>query len=540
VPGWNFADVFECIAGTLPDSTALVHGDRQVAWRGFDAHADAIAAALTAAGLREGAAVALHAFNCPEYIEATYAAFKARMVPMNTNYRYVGSELSALWLDARVEAVVFAASLADKIEPVRSEVPSVKLWLAIDDGLAECPPWATPYASAATSPPFSPAAISPARSGDDLLLLYTGGTTGLPKGVMWRQDDLYGLFSERGWRDPAEQDLGAVRSRVTTEAPPVWVVASPLMHGTGWFCALQALCRGGTVVTLPGQSFDVELLLDTMVARNATALTIVGDAFSRPIVDALQASPSRWNLGALRVVYSSGVTWSDAVKQQLLEHCPHAMLVDILSSSEAIGLGQSVMRAGGSAPTSRFSVGERARVIGDDGVDVVAGSGSVGRLAVAGRVPLGYLNDPKKTAQTFPVLDGVRYSVPGDMAAVESDGTITLLGRGSLCINTGGEKVYPEEVEARIRDHPGVADVVVIGLPDARWGEVVCAAVVADAVSADDLVDHVRQRLAPYKVPRLVHFFESLDRQANGKADYLAIRGLCSDRSTSMETRRLS
>lgn len=523
--GWNFADVYDAAADCIESHIALVHGDRELTWNDFEARAAAIAVDLMDAGLTRQSRVALALFNCPEYLEATYAAFKAGVTPMNTNYRYVGDELVHLWTDAQVEAVIFSSSLADTISDIRTEIGFVKRWLAVDDGNG-CPPWATPYEAVATNTTVR-APGSPERSGDDLLLLYTGGTTGLPKGVMWRQDDLYTLFSDRDWRDPLEQDLDRVRVRLATQPRPVWLVASPLMHGTGWFCALQALCRGGTVITLPGRSFDVQEMLDTVSDRHATALTIVGDAFCRPIVDVLDTTPGRWDLTTLRLVYSSGVTWSDAVKRRLLEHCTNATLVDILSSSEAIGLGTSVMRASDLSSATRFRVGRHARVLDDGGRDLVPGSGTVGRIAVAGRVPLGYLNDPAKSAQTFIELDSTRYSIPGDMATVESDGTISLLGRGSLCINTGGEKVYPEEVESCIRTHPGVRDVAVVGVPDSRWGEVVTAAVVADDVETDDLVEHVRGKLAPYKVPRQVHYFHDLNRLPNGKADYLAIRSRC-------------
>jgi 3-oxocholest-4-en-26-oate---CoA ligase len=523
--GWNFADVFDAAADCIGSRTALVHGDREVTWNDFEARAAAIAVDLMRAGLTGQSRVALALFNGPEYLEATYAAFKAGVTPMNTNYRYVGDELVHLWTDAQVEAVIFSSSLAATISDIRTEIGFVKRWLVVDDG-SGCPPWATPYEAVATNTPVC-APGWPERSGDDLLLLYTGGTTGLPKGVMWRQDDLYTLFSDRDWRDPLEQDLDRVRARLATQPGPVWLVASPLMHGTGWFCALQALCRGGTVITLPGRSFDVQALLDTMSGRHATALTIVGDAFCRPIVDLLTEAPGRWDLTTLRLVYSSGVTWSDAVKRRLLEHCPDATLVDILSSSEAIGLGTSVMRVGDMSSGARFRVGQHARVIDDGGRDLIPGSGAIGRIAVAGRVPLGYLNDAAKSAQTFVELDGSRYSIPGDMATIEADGTITLLGRGSLCINTAGEKVYPEEVESCIRTHPRVRDVAVVGVPDPRWGEIVTAAVVADDVEAGDLVEHIRGKLAPYKVPRRVHYFVDLNRLPNGKADYLSIRNRC-------------
>ena len=518
LPQWTFADVWETVAATVPDRVALSHGEMRVTWRDFDARANGIAAALLDAGLQHQDKVALYLHNAPAYLESVFAALKSSLVPVNTNYRYTGDELVQLWTDADAAAVVFHGAFATQAEAVRARCPAVKAWLFVDDGQAECPSWAIPYETAAQSSTVSAAAVRN-RSGDDLIIIYTGGTTGLPRGVMWRQHDMF--LASNTTSDPETADLEHVRSRIDVATPPVGLPAAPLMHGTGFVFAATILNRGGTVVTLPGMSFDVKQLLDTMSDEGVTDVCIVGDAFCRPIVDALDPEPDRWNLSRLKVVSSSGMAWSASVKERLLVHAPDALLIDFLNSSEASGMGRSLTskRAAGG---SRFQLGKNACVIDDEGRPLVKGSGEAGRLAVRGHLPLGYYKDPEKTAATFPVIDGVRYSIPGDLASVEDDGSITLLGRGSTCINTGGEKVFPEEVEEAIKSLDGVADALVIGVPHERFGQMVTAAVEwADGASPDEaaLLEHLRGMLAGHKIPRVIMPVESLDRGPNGKAD---------------------
>jgi fatty-acyl-CoA synthase len=343
---------------------------------------------------------------------------------------------------------------------------------------------------------------------------------------MRRQHDMYRPSAVA--HDPPEADLDHVRARVTAaERRPVGLPASPLMHGTGLVFAGTVLSRGGTVVTTTSRRFDTTELLDVLDAWRVSALCIVGDAFCRPIVDTLNANPGRWDLSHLAAVSSSGMVWSADVKKELLVHAPGAVLLDMLNSSEASGMGRSIVSTRRPHGGSRFRLGENAYVIDDDGKPVVPGSGQVGRVAVRGHLPLGYHKDPAKTAATFPVIDGVRCSVPGDHAIVEADGTVTLLGRGSTSINTGGEKVFPEEVEDALRSHPDVHDAVVVGVPDPRFGQTVAALVAAAPGAQADpsaLVAHVRERLAAYKAPRHVLVTDSVGRGPNGKADYVAVR----------------
>lgn len=520
---WTFADVWETIADSIPERTALIHGETRLTWREFDRRADGIAQALLGSGLGAQEKVALYLHNTPAYMETAFAAFKASLVPVNTNYRYTGDELVQLWTNADAAAVVFHASFLTQAEAVRARCPDVKVWICADDGTAPCPTWALPYENAAASaasrtrPPCG-------RSGDDQLLIYTGGTTGLPRGVMWRQHDMFLASNTTG--DPEVADQDHVRARILASAGPVGLPAAPLMHGTGFVFAATILNRGGAIVTLPGLSFDVNRLLDTMTEERVTDLCIVGDAFCRPMVDALDAQPARWDLSGLKVVSSSGMAWSAAVKERLLVHAPNALLIDFLNASEASGMGRSLTSTRRAASGARFQLGRNACVIDDAGNPIAAGSGDAGRLAVRGHIPLGYYKDLAKTAATFPVIGGIRYSVPGDLATVEADGTITLLGRGSTCINTGGEKVFPEEVEDAIKTHPGVADALVVGLPHERFGQMVAAAVEWAKDAEPDtpaLLEHLRAGLAGHKIPRAVVPVETLGRGPNGKADRPAV-----------------
>ena len=523
---WNYADVWETVADTQPEAPALVQGARTVHWQVFDHRADNVARWLLDGGAVRQSSVALYLTNCPEYLEASFAAYKVSLIPVNTNYRYADDELAYLWENADAGAVVFHGAFTPMVERIRDRVPGVWGWLWVDDGTEPCPPWAVDYESVAagawqgrTSAPWS-------RSPDDLHMLYTGGTTGMPKGVMWRQDDLFARMNAAGFRRfDDEAGTAAVRDDIERNGPGMTLLpACPLMHGTGGFTAMECLSEGGKVVTLAGRSFDPVELLDTVERQQVNGLVIVGDAFAKPILAALDAHPGRWDLSNLVGMISSGVMWSAETKAGLLGHHPNMLLVDAFSSSEALGMGSSVSGAGTTASTARFTLGPEVRVLDDDGNDVVPGSGVPGVLALGGRIPLGYYKDEKKSAATFRVIDGKRYSVPGDYAQVEADGTIHLLGRGSVCINTGGEKVYPEEVEEAIKTLEGVRDAVAVGIPNDRFGEEIVAVVelrtAGGEVSADDVISHVKGKLAGYKAPRKVRFVETIGRSPSGKVDY--------------------
>jgi len=526
VPGWTFADLWEVNADQLPDAPALVQGDRRRSWRELDDRADGVAAWLLSLGVAEQDKVAQYLYNSPEYLESMLAAYKAGLVPVNTNYRYADDELLYLWDNADAVAVVFHGAFSERIEGLRDRLPKVKGWLWVDDGSGSCPAWATPYESAASSD--VPRQRGPwGRDGDHLYMLYTGGTTGMPKGVMWRQDDLIMLLAgQLGGAFPETPDYEAVRAMRTAPGPNA-LPACPLMHGTGALISMVTLTQGGCVVLLEGRNYDPVELLDTIEREKANIVVIVGDAFAKPMLRALDAEPGRWDLSSVLGMTSSGVMWSAETKRGLLAHHGSMMLMDGFSSSEALGMGASISGGGTAAETAKFQLGPNARVITEDGRFVEPGSGEIGMVGVGGRVPLGYYKDEEKSARTFKVIDGVRYSIPGDFATVEADGTIALLGRGSVCINTGGEKVFPEEVEEALKTHPAVADAVVVGVPDEKWGEAITALVEpapGETPGEADLIEHVRSRLSAFKSPKRVLLVDTVGRAPNGKVDYKRCR----------------
>jgi acyl-CoA synthetase (AMP-forming)/AMP-acid ligase II len=526
--GWNFADLWETISVQLADALAQQHGERVYSWRDFNRRANGVAAALLEIdGVEEQDKVALYLYNSPEYLEATFAAFKAGYATANTNYRYANDELVYLGDNADATAVVFHGAFADHCDTVRARVPRIRRWFWVDDGSGPCPPWATPYEDAALAGGDENVSGPWGRSGDHLLLLYTGGTTGMPKGVMWRQDDVFGaLDGANKRRMPPEQDLEAAGARIV-KAGPRNLPAAPLMHGTGLFNAISNMMVGGSVTTLEGRHFDAAEFLDAVEHYRINSTSIVGDAFAKPILRTLDAEPDRWDISSLRVIVSSGVMWSKGTKDGLLRHNDRLIMVDSLGSSEAIGMATNTTTAASTGETAKFELGPDTRVVTEDGVDVVPGSGELGLVALRGRTPVGYYKDENKSAQTFVVIDGDRYSIPGDHATVEADGSVTLVGRGSQCINTGGEKVYPEEVEECLTLHPTVADAAVVGVPDEKWGEAITALVEAhagDVVDETALIAHVKSRLAAYKAPKRVFATDGIGRAANGKLDYRRLR----------------
>ncbi|HXA73740.1 MAG TPA: AMP-binding protein [Acidimicrobiales bacterium] len=524
---WNYADVWETVADVQPSSAAVVQGSRTLPWEEFDRGADGIAQFLLDLDVDRQDKVALYLYNSPEYLQTTYAAMKVGLVPVNTNYRYGDDELSYLWDNADAVAVVFHGTFADRIERILDRVPRVKGWLWVDDGAGPCPDWATPYEDAVKSAVERTRAPW-GRSGDDLYMLYTGGTTGMPKGVMWRQDDLFARLIDGGVRHyDVNAGLEGVRTALSASPGGVTLMpACPLMHGTGAFTAHTVLAEGGRVCLLESKKYDPVELLDTVEREKVNGLVIVGDPFSRPLLTALDANPGRWDLSSLMMVISSGAMWSEPVKQELLAHHPGMLLVDAFSSSEALGMGVSVSGGGSAAKTASFTLGPDVKVLTEDGRHVEPGSDEVGVLALGGRNPLGYYKDTEKSDRTFKEIDGVRYSIPGDYAQVDADGTIHLLGRGSVCINSGGEKIFPEEVEEALKTHASVRDAVVVGIPHETYGEQIVAVVEpaegmsTESLSETELIDYVKGRLASYKAPRRVRSVPTIGRAPNGKVDY--------------------
>jgi acyl-CoA synthetase (AMP-forming)/AMP-acid ligase II len=530
---WTFADVWETIAASQPERPANVQGERVITWSQFDARADALAARLIAAGLRHQAKVAAYLYNGTEYLETYYAAFKAGFAPVNTNYRYGPEELIYLFDNADAEAVVFHAGFAETLEAIKARLPKVKAWIAVAEPGHAAPAWALDYeAVVADIPAQRPVKAAWGRSVDDLLLLYTGGTTGMPKGVMWRQDDLFNVIGAGGNAAlgiaPATSIAELVARIGSPEhLRPTSLVACPQMHGTGQFSSFITFNAGGTVATLPSRKFNPIELWNEAERLQASGIVIVGLAFSTPMLEALEANPGRWDLSSVRAMSSSGSMWSQENKRGLLSYCTNAVIMDSFGSSEAVGLGISASAPGAEAATAAFALGPNCAVFSEEGRRIEPGSGESGMVAVSGFLPLGYYKDPEKSDKTFKTLEGQRWSVPGDWAEVNADGTLKLLGRGSVCINTGGEKVFPEEVEEALKTHPGVRDAVVVGVPDARFGERICAVVEPDGqedLTLAELSEHVRAHLAGYKAPRELVVVDSIGRAPNGKVDYKAIK----------------
>jgi fatty-acyl-CoA synthase len=524
---WNFATVWESIADAMPDGLALVQGDRRRTWREFDDRAARLANGMRAAGLGPDSKVASYLYNGNEYLEGVYASFKLRAVPANVNYRYLEDELVYLLDNSDAEALLFHGSLGDRVAKVRDRAPTVKLWVQVDDG--------SPRQEFAVGFEDLIDANEPMerieRDGDEYYFLYTGGTTGMPKGVMWRNEDLYGVLGEAAYplvgatTPERSDDAGAIaKHTVETMGPRVHLPASPLMHGTGAFSSFQALFLGGTIVTLEGRTFDPHELWRVVERDRVTQMAIVGDAFAKPMVRALEeaeADGKPYDTSSLQLIISSGVIWSAEVKQQMIARL-NCYCLDSLGSSEGVGFANSISTPGSEVPTAKFTIGTHTKVLREDGSEVEAGSDDIGLLALGGYLPTGYYKDPAKSDDTFRVFNGRKWSVPGDFARVEADGTVTLLGRGSVCINSGGEKVFPEEVEEAVKLHPSVADCLVVGVPDDRFGEAVTAVVAlrdGDDVSGDDIAAAL-ESLARYKRPRTFVFVPEVLRGPNGKADY--------------------
>ncbi len=536
----HFATLWEGIADVIGDEVALVHQDTRRTWREYDERAARLASAFTAAGLGPDAKIGMYLYNSNEYLETQFAGFKLRGVPVNVNYRYLDDELWYLLDNADAEAIVFHTSLGDRVARVKDRLPKLKLLVEVDDGPA---PDGTTHVDGALAYEELVAAHDPmpriTRDEGDIYMLYTGGTTGMPKGVMYAIGGMTAGFVNLGFpllgltppTDAAEVPA-LVREARRSGASPISIPACPLMHGTGmWLGSMIPLVAGGAVVTLPSRSFDAHELFATVQRERVTNVVIVGDAFAKPMNRALDEAAARgepYDTSSIRFVISSGVMWTAEVKEAMLDRIPQAMLVDAIGSTEG-SMGTNITMRGVPVQTARFQMGPTTKVFTEDGREVQPGSGEPGMVAAGGTVPLGYYKDPEKSARTFKVIDGVRYSFPGDWALVNADGTLTLLGRGSQCINTGGEKVYPEEVEEAVKRVPGIEDCLVVGLPDEKFGERVTAvASRAPGAEVDEatVIASVKQQLAGYKAPKAVVFVDRVPRAPNGKADYKSAREL--------------
>lgn len=560
---FNLADIWEAVADQVGDRPALVcarthrgergsqrsdeggegHGSgreapavRRLTYRELEGRANQLAHWLAAQGVQPGQHVGLYLMNGPEYVEAMLAAYKLRAVPINVNYRYVADELRYLFDDADVVGVIHHRGFAPRLAAVDAALPDVGWYLAVgddDDPTGEAGPAVADAVAALGSVAYEAALASQPdgrdfgpRSGEDPYVIYTGGTTGLPKGVVWRQEDAF--FACIGGGDPMRLQgpvgaPGELYDRIV-EGTFTYLPVAPLMHAAGQWTVLSWLFAGGRIVLLPG-SLDPRAVWEAVEAEGVNLLTVVGDPVVRPLVDAWDAW-GPYDVSSLFSIGSGGAPLTPSLKERLMALLPNVGVVDGFGSSETGAQGSQRLEAGeASTGVTQFTpYGESTTVLDEDTRQpVVPGSGVVGRVALRGRIPQGYYRDPDKTAATFVELGGHRWVLTGDLARVEADGTVTLLGRGSQCINTGGEKVFPEEVEAVLKGHPDVYDVVVVGVDDERWGQRVAAVVQpvdGTRPSLDELAAHCRTQLAGYKCPRHLVVVRQVQRSPAGKADY--------------------
>ena len=532
---FNLAEINEAIAAAIPERECIIFGARRYSWAQVTERTRRLANYLRSRDLgchQERRALknfesgqdhlGIYLYNCPEYLEAMIGSYKARVAPFNVNYRYVDDELVYLLNDADARALIYDARFAANVERVRGKLPRLEVLIQVADGSG------TPLLPGAVAYDAALAQSSPARpelewSPDDLYILYTGGTTGMPKGVLWRQEDIF--FGALGGHPLGGQKLTSVDAVVEVarngnlRACP----APPFMHGAAHWMAFLSLHAGGTVVIQNHpERLDPDDIWSTVVREQVRFLAIVGDAFGRPLID--QLDKKSYDLSGFGMLLSGGAILTPALKDAFLQRIPHLMIIDGFGASETGGQGSQVVTAGNKASTGTFRMNEDTLVLRHDlGGALAPGSPETGWLARSGHVPLGYYKDPEKTAQTFPLVDGRRYAVPGDHARVEEDGTVTILGRGSVSINSGGEKIYPEEVEKALKHHPAVYDAVVVGTPNERFGEQVTAVVqtrAGETPTLEELTAFAAQHLARYKLPREIVFVDEMVRSPSGKADY--------------------
>ncbi|WP_327666504.1 MULTISPECIES: acyl-CoA synthetase [unclassified Streptomyces] len=526
---YNLADLFESVVDVVPEREALVYVDhpgtgaeRRLTYAELDAAANRIGHHLIDAGIRPGEHLGLHLYNGIEYLQTVFGCLKARIVPVNVNYRYVEDELVYLYRDADLVALVFDAEFDGRVAAALPQCPQLRHLVRVggegqDGGGGTA---AVPFARAEAG--GSPDQGFPARSGDDQFIIYTGGTTGMPKGVMWRQEDLF--FSGLGGGAPTGEPVKRPRElaeRVAAGGSGItFFPTPPLMHGTSTLTSFIGFNFGQRVVI--HRKFVPEEVLRTVEKEKVTSMSLVGDAMLRPLIDALSGPMKGTDCSSVFSVSSSGAVMSETVRRQFQELLPNVMLLNNYGSSES-GFNGTATADSGAGQSFRIRVNSRTQVV-DPATGATVGVGEVGRVAQCGHVPLGYYNDPKKTAETFFEKDGERWVLLGDMATVDEEGVVTVLGRGSQCINTGGEKVYPEEVEQALKSHPDVYDALVAGVPDAKWGNHVAAVVQmregAPRPSLEDVQSYCRTHLAGYKVPRQLVVTEAIRRSPSGKADY--------------------
>ena len=532
----QFATIWESIADSIGDSPAVTQGTVTRTWSEYEQRASRLASALVDAGLQPQSKVGLYLYNSNEYLEAQFATFKFRGVPVNVNYRYLDEELLYLLDNSDAEALFFHSSLGDRVARVVDRLPKLKLLVEVSDDGEHHVVTAIPYNTLLADYDPMPRIT---RDEDDIYMLYTGGTTGMPKGVMYQMGSLVDGFVNGGlafvgMTPPADiSQLGTtVRDAHASGIRPITIPGCPIMHGTGmWIGAMMPQSGGAHVITLQKRSFDAHEMFQVVQEKKATLAVVVGDSFVKPMIRALDeaiAKGTPYDASSLKMIASSGVMWTSEVKEALLDRIEHVVLLEAMGSSEG-SMGTSISMKGLPPKTAKFAVAPTTKVFTDDDREVVPGSGEIGKVAAGGAVPLGYYKDPEKSSKTFRTINGVRYSFPGDMATVEADGSLTLLGRGSQVINSGGEKIFPEEVEEAVKRVEGVLDCLVVGIDDEKFGQAVTAvASLSPGAKVEEaaIIANVKTQLAGYKAPKRVVFVTQIPRAPNGKADYKTARDM--------------
>jgi fatty-acyl-CoA synthase len=531
----SFATLWEAFADEIGDQEAVVTGETRRTWTEYENRSARLAQAFLEAGLGANSKVGLYLLNGNEYLESQFASMKIRGVPININYRYLDDELLYLLENSDAEALVFHSSLAERVARVKDRAKGVRLWIQVDDSDGSGGGEGWELVAGAVAYEEVVAKFDPAkritRNPSDLYMLYTGGTTGMPKGVMYEtggmlQGFMGSIFPLVGLEIPLIDDVPkAVAGLIREGRGVVSIPTCPLMHGTGmWIGAMIPHSIGARVVMLESPSFKAMELLETVTRERPTQIVIVGDAFAKPILAALEESRDRspaFDLSSVQYIVSSGVMWTSEVKQALLEWGDFT-LIDAMGSTEG-SMGTQVTTRGSIGETAKFTMGANTKVFTEDGREVQPGSGETGMVAAGGELPVGYYKDEAKSQATFREIDGVRYSFPGDWARIEADGTLTLLGRGSNCINTAGEKVYPEEVEEAVKAHEDVFDCLVVGVEDEKFGQRVTGVVSLHPgrdSKAEILREFTKTKLAGFKVPKQLFIVDHVERAPNGKADY--------------------
>jgi acyl-CoA synthetase (AMP-forming)/AMP-acid ligase II len=524
---FNLADLFEAAADAFGEREYLVAGNARRTYAELDARANRLAHHLASQGIGPGDHVGIYALNCAEWVETAWATFKLRAVWVNINYRYVEDELRYLFQNADLKALVHHRAYSPNVKALLPELPELGHLIVVEDGTDEVSPSESAVAYEEALAAQSPERDFAPRSGGDQYILYTGGTTGMPKGVVWRHEDVFyalggGIDALSGVR--VERPEQMVEKGLAAGGQITFLPIAPLMHGATQWGVMGQSFTGNRVILVP--RFDPHEVWSLVDAEKVNMVMITGDAMGKPLIEALQEDRSRYDLSSLFGLTSTAALFSPAVKDEFFNVFPSLIMTDAVGSSEGGNNGLSMVSRDHTAMKSGPTVTKLGEtVVFDENLQPVEpGSGVIGKIARSGNIPVGYYNDPVKTAEVFITIDAKRYVMPGDFATVEADGSVTLLGRGSICINSGGEKIFPEEVEAVVRSHPDLMDALVAGAPDERFGQRVAAIVEPragrQAPSLEEIQELCRKHVAGYKIPRELHVVEKVERAPSGKPDY--------------------